>query len=74
MALDEYTALMLERKHKIEKNKYHRLVALMLQDEKTRDSTINKMRQVNTEFPEVSVNLDLSKDPNSNDKDLFKTN
>ncbi len=74
MALDEYTALMQERKHKIEKNKYHRLVALMLQDKNTRDSTINKMRQVNAEFPEESINLDLSQNPNSNDKDLFKNN
>jgi integrase len=60
MALDQYTALILERRQEIEKNKQHRLVALLLEDKNTRESTIEKMRQVNAEFPEGSMNLDLS--------------
>lgn len=74
MALDEYTALMLERKQEISNNKINRLLTLMLQDKDTRDLTINKIKQVNNEFQDDKINLDLSNRQKPNDEDFFKLN
>lgn len=74
MALDNHSAMMKERKQEIRKNKFQKLLAMMLQDPDTRGATLNKMELINAEYPEENINLDIRQNKKSRDKGVFRFN
>lgn len=74
MVLDDKTALMLERKQEIDNIKVQRLISLLVQDPETRETTYNKMKQVQEEYPENDLNIDLNYDKKNKDNGPFRFN